>query len=157
MARNTYRTSYENRYDNGNYVYGSAARDAYVRRQMEEPVVPGQHHIQHEEQVAAPFSIGATLAIIASLVILGFAIVNYVQLRGELSSTITSVSRKEITLANIKSKNEEIYSRVSSSIDLQEIERIAKTELGMSYAEEGQVILYNSAGNDYMRKAEGQD
>ena len=41
--------------------------------------------------------------------------------------------------------------------DLEEIKRIAISELGMTYAEEGQIILYSSAGTDYMRRTPTAD
>ena len=41
---------------------------------------------------------------------------------------------------------------IMSSIDLEEIKRIAVSELGMKYAKEGQVIQYTGEGNDYVRQ-----
>lgn len=49
-----------------------------------------------------------------------------------------------------------MYSRITNSIDLEEIRRIAIGELGMTYAKEGQIESYSSEGNDYMRRA-GED
>ena len=39
-----------------------------------------------------------------------------------------------------------------SSVDLEEIKRIAISELGMKYAKEGQVITYSGEGSDYVRQ-----
>ena len=51
----------------------------------------------------------------------------------------------------LKLSNDEEYSRITRSIDLEEIKRIAIGELGMTYAQEGQIVLYDNAGTDYMR------
>jgi hypothetical protein len=48
--------------------------------------------------------------------------------------------------------NDEDYNRIISSVDLEEIRKIAIGELGMTYAKEGQIITYENAGNDYMRR-----
>ena len=37
-------------------------------------------------------------------------------------------------------------------MDLEEIKRAAIGELGMTYAKEGQIIMYTAEGNDSMRK-----
>ena len=81
--------------------------------------------------------------------------VNYVQLQSELTAKIKSVANKQIELNNLKSYNDEHLARITGSVDLESIESIARGELGMTYASEGQVITYESAGNDYMRKADG--
>ncbi len=86
--------------------------------------------------------------------ICALTMVNYVQLTGELTGINKTVAAKRVTLNELKSRNDADYSRVLSSVDLQEIEEIAKEELGMTYAQEGQVYLYSAEGNDYMRKVD---
>ncbi len=66
------------------------------------------------------------------------------------------VAKKESELNRLKLSNDEEYSRITNSIDLEEIRRIAIGELGMTYAKEGQIESYSSEGNDYMRRA-GED
>ncbi len=48
--------------------------------------------------------------------------------------------------------NDEELVRINSSIDLEEIRRIAIGELGMVYATEGQIINYANEGSDYVRQ-----
>ncbi len=48
--------------------------------------------------------------------------------------------------------NDENYSRITSSVNLEEVRRIAIQELGMRYAEEGQIITFNGEGSDYVRQ-----
>lgn len=50
----------------------------------------------------------------------------------------------------INKTNIEAYAQIQSNINLEEIRRIAIEELGMSYAEEGQIILYQGNKKDYM-------
>ena len=59
---------------------------------------------------------------------------------------------RESTLNDLKVKNDEAYNRIISGIDLEEIKRIALMELGMVYAQEGQIIEYENKSADYMRQ-----
>ena len=52
----------------------------------------------------------------------------------------------------MKLANDETYTKIMSSVDLEEIKRIAVSELGMKYAKEGQVVQYTGEGNDYVRQ-----
>ena len=53
-------------------------------------------------------------------------------------------------------RNDQEYNRIISSINLEEVRRIAMGELGMVYAEEGQIITYEGNRSDYMRKVTGK-
>ena len=58
----------------------------------------------------------------------------------------------ESQLNALKLDNDEEYSRITSSVDLEEVKRIAIQELGMKYAEEGQIVIVEGGGSDYMRQ-----
>ena len=62
------------------------------------------------------------------------------------------INQLESKLNNMKQANDEEELRIANSIDLEEIKRIAIGELGMTYAQEGQIVLYSGEGTDYMRK-----
>ena len=62
------------------------------------------------------------------------------------------VAAMESQLNTLKMENDEQYNRILRSVDLEEIKRIAIGELGMTYATEGQIVTYQAAENDYMRK-----
>lgn len=94
------------------------------------------------------------VVVLAAFAFLGIVMVHYVQLQSELTSTEKSVAGKQVTLTNLESSNDELYSRIISSVDLGEIEDTARNDLGMGYATEGQIVTYTSAGNDYMRKVD---
>ena len=63
-----------------------------------------------------------------------------------------NIASLESELNSKKLANDEEYSRITSSVDLEEIKRVAIGELGMTYAKEGQIITYTAEGNDSMRK-----
>ena len=82
----------------------------------------------------------------------GFVLIGYIQLQSDITASVKKISRLESELNNLKLSNDEELSRIESSIDLEEIKRIAMEELGMTYAEEGQIIEYSSEGSDYVRQ-----
>jgi len=53
---------------------------------------------------------------------------------------------------DLKLANDEEYSRITSSIDIEEIKRIAIGELGMNYALEGQIVTYTNECSDYVKQ-----
>ncbi len=148
MAQRDYERTYE-----GQYEYGNAVRDYGYRQRQYEPET--ERRQAHRPRRKTSFSVlGFAVAGIA-FVIFGIAVVNYVQLQSELTGKVKSVASKQIKLTNLQSENDEHYARVTSSVDLKHIEEVARGELGMTYAGDGQVVVYTSVGNDYMRKTDG--
>jgi hypothetical protein len=69
-----------------------------------------------------------------------------------MTNHIDTISSLESELNDKRLANDETYNKIMSSVDLEEIKRIAVNELGMKYAKEGQVIEYTGEGNDYVRQ-----
>ncbi|MCQ2499317.1 MAG: cell division protein FtsL [Lachnospiraceae bacterium] len=76
----------------------------------------------------------------------------YLGLRADITEVSKSINKKENVLYELKLDNDENYSRITSNIDLEEVRRVAIQELGMKYAEEGQIITFNGEGDDYVRQ-----
>ena len=102
-------------------------------------------------------SAGYVMFLAVALCAAAFILVNYIQLRAELTNLTKSVAAKESELNVLKVSNDEEYNRIISSIDLEEIKRIALTELGMVYAGEEQIIQYENKSVDYMRQVTGSN
>lgn len=92
------------------------------------------------------------LFLAASLFVLSGAITYYLSLQSEITALSKEISVKERTLNELKLDNDETYSRINSSVDIDEIRRVAIQELGMKYAEENQVIIFDGDGSDYVRQ-----
>ncbi len=137
------------------YQYGSAA-PAYAPRRSNpgHQERPGQRKATRRN---TKFSFTGMLMVVGAFAFLAWMMVNYVRVQSELTSTVKSVASKQVQLTNLTSDNDELYSRIISSVDLEQIEFIARSELGMKYAQEGQVITYTSVGNDYMRKVDSSN
>ena len=92
------------------------------------------------------------LFLIAALCCTGVILVNYLQIQSEVTRKAEVIASLEKDLNDLRLSNDEEYNRILSSVDMEEIKRIAIGELGMTYAREGQIQTYTNEGNDYMRR-----
>ncbi|MCM1536258.1 MAG: cell division protein FtsL [Clostridium sp.] len=147
------RAGRQNRYESNLYIYDNTARKLDVQRQLEEPRKRKlSNEARKNRDKARHMNFGYLVFLAAALCTCGVILIQYLQLQSELTSKIKNVAKLESTLNVLKTENDEKYNRISGSIDLEEIRRVAIGELGMTYAKEGQIVMYTSEENDYMRK-----
>ncbi len=128
-------------------------KPVYADPQIEAPAKPLDPVVLKNRERARRMTLGYVVFLAAALGACAFILIHYIQLQGELTQRTKEIASKEVELNNIKLSNDEEYNRIMNSIDLEEIKRIAIGELGMVYAQEGQIIVYTDEKNDYMRKA----
>ena len=97
-------------------------------------------------------NLGYISFMIASVLVVCIVLMGYVNLQSDITNRVTHISKMESQLNSMKLENDETYTKIMSSVDLEEIKRIAINELGMKYAKEGQVITYSGEGSDYVRQ-----
>lgn len=78
--------------------------------------------------------------------------VNYLQLQAETTSRVKHIASLEMELEDLRKENNDNYTRIMTSVDLDHIRDVAINELGMVYAEPNQVILYDGGTDDYVRQ-----
>jgi len=132
------------------YVY-TATADELIREMNSKPRILS-NETRHNREKAKHMNIGYVLFLVAALFLCAMVLINYIQSQAELTAKISEISQLEKELNTIKRSNDEEIERLESSINLEEIKRRAITELGMVYANENQVIIYQSPNQDYMRK-----
>lgn len=152
-TNNFNRTEYRRQTQEAAYLYGNAVRKSDISRQLEEaPRRQLSHEVRKNRDKARHMNVGYVVFLMGALCAAAFILVNYIQLKSELTGKIEKVAALEVSLNSMKLENDENYSRIVSSVDLEEIKRTAIGELGMTYAGEGQIIFYSNEGRDYMRK-----
>lgn len=138
------------------YIYGNVAYQPNIRRPYEEePRRRVEPAVRKNRDRARHMSAGYVLFLAVAMSICALILVNYVQLQAELTSVTRIVADKESELNNLKTANNEMYNRIVSGINLEDIKRIAICDLGMKYAQEGQIIYYQKNESDYMRRVSG--
>lgn len=139
----------QNRY----YVQGNTVRNLQQQQEItERPKKKVNNSIRKNRERAKHMSAGYVLFLGAALAACGMILVYYIGLQSDITNTVKNISRLESQLNDLKVENEENYSRISSSVDLEEIRRIAIQELGMQYAQEGQIISFASESSDYVKQ-----
>lgn len=149
-------STYDNRRDN-RYVYGSAAPKININREIEQPKKTLSVSARRNREKAHHMSFGYVAFLVAALLVTGYFVMQYLQLQSKLTSEIKMISSMESKVNKMKMDNDEEYNRILNNVDLEEVKRVAIGELGMVYASEGQIVLYESVGNDYMRKVAAND
>ena len=79
--------------------------------------------------------------------------VRYLQLQAETASHVKNIASMETQLEELRKENDDNYTRIMTSVDLDYIRDVAINELGMVYAEPDQVILYDNGTQDYVRQS----
>lgn len=150
---NADRTGRQNRYESNLYIYDNTARKLDVKRQLEEPRKKKlSNEARKNRDKAHHMNFGYLLFLAAALCTCGVILIHYIQMQSELTSRTKNVAKLQSELNVLKTENDEKYNRINGSIDLEQIRRVAIGELGMTYAKEGQIVMYTSGENDYMRK-----
>lgn len=142
------------------YTEGNTVKKFNVVEELQKPVeVPKiSHSTRKNRDKALSMNLGYVLFLIAALISASVILISYIKLQSELTITMKNISALESELNDLRLSNDEDYSRAASSVDLEEIRRVAIGELGMRYAKEGQIITISGEGSDYVRQlAEFED
>lgn len=142
-----------NRNRNHMYIYGNTARQLDVREEIRRKPKRAHNNAVRKNREKAMFMNPAYVLFLAfALIVSGMILINYIRLQSDITNSLNHIAALESELNDLKLSNDEEYNRIESSIDLEEIKRIAIEELGMTYAGEGQVVEYASEGSDYVRQ-----
>lgn len=84
--------------------------------------------------------------------LLAGVITYYLMLQSDITNSVNSIAVGERVLNELRLENDENYNRINGNVNLEEIRRVAIQELGMQYADAGQVVTFNGEGSDYVRQ-----
>lgn len=136
------------------YVQGNTVRrpdvTEEIRKRPQRKV--NNNTIRKNRERAKHMSVGYVMFLFMALVATGMILIYYVGLQSDITNSVKNISKLERELNDLKVANDEEYSRITSSIDLEEIRRVAIQELGMQYATQGQIISFASESNDYVKQ-----
>lgn len=156
QARTTGRsraTNSRGQYRGQYYVQGNVVRKVDVTREIErQPRKRVSNTARKNREKAKHMNAGYVVFLCMALVATGLILINYIGLQSDITNSVQHISALESELNDLKLANDEEYSRITSSVDLEEIKRIAIQELGMQYAEEGQVVTFASENSDYVKQ-----
>lgn len=158
MAHNSYRnvqSKHKNtarRHDT--YIEGNTVRKFNVVEEIKNPTEVKQlsHTTRKNRDKALYMNLGYVVFLAAALLSAAMILISYIRIQSDIIISVRNIAAMESELNNLRLSNDEDYARAASSVDLEEIRRVAIGELGMRYAKEGQIINVSSEGNDYVRQ-----
>ncbi len=140
-------------YRNYNYISGNTARKLNVVKELETAVPKKLSNTTRKNRdKALHMNFGYVLFLVVALVSAAVLLIGYVKLQSEITMCVKNIANLESELNSLRLSNEEEYNRTLSAVDLEEIRRIAISELGMRYAGEEQIINVSGEGSDYVRQ-----
>lgn len=146
------RTEYGRTGNRSAYIAGNTARRLDVVTEIQKTPRKKEPDTNVQKNRAVYMNFGYVLFLTASLLVAGMILIGYIRLQSEITASVKRIAVMESTLNSLKVSNDEEYSRIESAVDLEEIRRIAITELGMTYPDESQIIIVPDEGSDYVRQ-----
>ena len=154
MAYSAYRTIQRTRTGNvrrNAYVEGNTVRKLNVVEELQKPLETKENGKKNRDK-SLYMNLGYVLFLIGALAIAAMILMSYIRVQSDIIISVRNIASLESELNNLKLSNDEDYARAASSVDLEEIRKVAIGELGMRYAKEGQIINVSGEGSDYVRQ-----
>ena len=136
----------------GSYVHGTAVKKLEAEREIKKVEKTLNIKPAKKKKHITGMDVKNMTFTVCMFALMTVILLRYVNLIAELNNMVEYISQQEINLYNMKLANDEKLAQIESSIDLEEIKRIAIGELGMKYPDKDQVVYYDSVKTDYMRK-----
>lgn len=136
------------------YVYGNTAKRLKEdRRGRDFYVLPeSSRDIAKRQKKAHAAKIYNTVLVVVTVVALCSIIWHYINVQAEVTALMSRKATLQSQYEELHLDNDLYEDRINSSINIQEIERIAVEELGMRLAGEGQIVNYSGEIEDYVKQ-----
>lgn len=138
------------------YVDGTAVRKLQPeygyeeeRRRKQEPA---RKPYKRKKQKTPNMDFGMAIGLTAAVAFTAFLCVHYLQVQADITTMSKKVATMESTIMTMKEDNDTALENVTSSIDLNNIYKVATEELGMVHAGKDQVITYDSTKSDSVKQ-----
>ena len=130
------------------YVYGNTVRKAGGREADIHPI----REERRKNSRRVRLHLYNILTILASVAIVIMVVFGYIKLQTEVTKDRVTLSKLKAEYEELKRSNDLYKDRIDSNIDLGEVARIAREDLGMKIAGEGQIIIYSGCIDDYVKQ-----
>ena len=150
----TYRRDPERYYIDGNTARRLNEQPEMPRKTTENTQEkPKAAPVAHKKRVSA-FDLKYTLFLVVSVGITIGSCFMYLHSNSILKDSEQQVTALQTQLQTLQEQNSSLKGSLNTTIDLDQVYQIATGKLGMVYADESQIIYYNSSNDDYVRQYE---
>ena len=136
------------------YLEGTAAKQ--LERGFEAEKLPVRKKVSNttrkNREKMFHMNLGYVAFLVIALALATFTLCGYIELQSGITNHVKQISEMEAEYNSLKMANDEEYNRITSSVDLEKIRAIAIGELGMVYAQDGQIIQIENTETDYVHQ-----
>ncbi len=128
------------------YVHGNVVRKEAIAAepQRQAPQKKVSQQVRRNRSKALHMNRGYVVFLTVASVVVLFACVQYLQLQSEITNRSKRIISLQQQLADAKEDNTTKYNVIMNSMNIEEIRDIAMNELGMVYAQDDQIVTYQS-------------
>lgn len=137
----------------GQYTYGNTVRKAAPapsRRGNLRELEGGK--IRRSQEVKRGLNATYVFFLAVMMCVSGYVCMHYLDLTSSLSNDLVKIAQLEAEYNSIKAENDDYENRINGAVDLEAIKKKAMSDLGMQYANDDQIVLYESDDTDYVRQ-----
>ncbi len=134
------------------YVHGSAARTIEKEQPRIKRAFYTEAPIKRAKEKTVQWTPLYAIMLFGVGILFMAVVLNNVKLSAEISALRDEKGNLTEEYEALILENDLYYNSIMGQVDLQEIERIAVTELGMTMAEPGQIVEYSGDMEDYVKQ-----
>lgn len=155
------RTAYKRNYISYNdYIEGNAVRKESVvevpqrreRTYVDNQRVNTSKNIYRNREKALHMSASYVIVLAVCSILMCVVCAKYLSLRDEVTMKTENIADLEIKIESLKARNDSLDYSINSFMDIENISKIAKEELGMIQAGKDQISFYESSESEYMKQ-----
>ncbi len=146
-----------NYYVDGNTVRRLHGEPEERRQRAEEARRKKQHRenlkaARRNQEIARNMSFGYVLFCTLATVLVVMASIQYIKIQTDVNTHLKTIANLESQVTDLRADNDAMERRIATSVDIDTIREKASGELGMHYANEGQIKTFSVNEGDYMNQ-----
>lgn len=145
------------------YTYGTAARkvanvntgaERKTQRELEQELLERKAKKEAAKRAKKlhKMNLMYTMALIGTVAVLGFLLVNFIQLQSQINVKSQTISELTAEIGELIEANNNQELELETNIKYDDIYRIATEELGMVYPTRAQVLEYDATASEYVKQ-----
>lgn len=149
---NTVRRIYDNPYDYNVQPQRRLPLTEEEYRRLKKQDKNGNKRKRKASHRIASMDIVSFLCLSISIGVTLYMCISFLMVQSQITSMSKETAKLQSELIELQNKNNSALERIESSVELSKVYEIATKELGMVHANNNQVITYENAESDYVRK-----
>lgn len=152
-----YRDYRSNPYIVGNTVRKYAPepeRENRNREKLNQSIKQKNQALRRNREKAAQMDFPYLMVLLAAILCSLYFFSSYLSVQTSITTSMREIEKKQKQLAELRNENDALEMSINAHIDLDNIYKLATEDLGMVYAGNDQIILYDKVEREQVRQYE---